>query len=575
MLPEIAAVFSEIGPLTGKEMELVVRSELVKVTSLFLDRYLRVTHRLRQLDGDVAVVDVAAIGDVHWSSQTGNMSNTSWQFNQEIIRRLAVSLGHIAVPIFSVDAYPEYPPQQHVPNMQFLSPRNKWAGLIQRLEGRIHSMLGRLPNPKAQILSTGLAYEEHYVNCSGLYGPLGTLRRSGPAPCLQSGARNPQLRENLRERLHLAARAQMLALLERIDPSLDQAIGDSLHDAWLDMLVDWYPTSLLEGLRDNLARVQASLDLERVSAIIGGELTSDVGILQCLAARLAGKEVIGVQHTAGHYGYIEDLSVVAHPEFFLYDTLVTFGWYRIDEHLPQCMKKSLPCPKLSEKPLASEYLPNECGWPEKRRDILFLSNNFHRFPHVSTCGSARVDFIDDIADSQQEMVRAITKAGLTIDHKPYSERYLDLYPGHYRQLKEVGGLNYRTIAVTQKGLTVELIKTCRIVLWDQIGSGAMECLTAGVPTMIFWQRIYSREVAWAKALIDELESCGIVHTQPDKLAAEIKNYLADPKSWMTDRRRVRAVEAFCRQFAWTEPDWREYWTEYLRRSPLTPGEALG
>lgn len=573
-LPGIAPLFAEIGGLSEKAIQAVVRTELATVTTLFVDRYLRVAHRLRQVEGEVVVASVKPIGDVQWSSQLRSTSSTNWQLNQEIIWRIGASLGCGETPLSAADAYPEYPVQQGVVNTLFLPAHNRWSQLLQRIVARGHSLLGRLPNPRARIQSAGFVYDEHYVNCAGFYGPFGTLRRSAHVPHLVGGERNLSMRRELREGLRFAARQLFYDMVGKLDPLLDPAGNDLLYEVWLGMLVDWYPVSLLERLAENLQRVRADLDLARVHAIIGSELTSDVGTLQCVAARISGKEVIGVQHSAGHYGYIEDLSVVAHPEYALYDTLVTFGWHRIDEHLPQCRIRSLPCPKLSARPLAFNCLEAATANTIGQRDILFLSNLFHRFPHISTCGQARVDFVDQIFDSQKTLIEVLTGSGLTVDHKPYNTRSLDLYPEHYKALQEVGGANYRTVAVSQKGLTVGLIKTCRIVLWDQLGSGAVECLTAGVPTIVFWQRIYSREISWARGLIGELERCGIVHSRPDTLAAEIRRYLADPRSWMTDVQRVGAIKAFCRQFAWTEPNWREYWTKQLRQWPIPPADEV-
>ena len=54
-----------------------------------------------------------------------------------------------------------------------------------------------------------------------------------------------------------------------------------------------------------------------------------------------------------------------------------------------------------------------------------------------------------------------------------------------------------------------MIKKCKILLWDQIGSGTVEALACEVPSMIFWKRIYSKEAKWAKAHISDLEDVGV------------------------------------------------------------------
>jgi len=574
VLPLLIAILGEAVPALKQKSGPIVRSVLVTITSLFVDRYLRVVHRLRQLDERIAVVDVAPINQVQWLGEVSHLSNTSWRLNQDIIRRIVVGLGYESVPVLAAQSYPEYPHEYSVPNMLFSPPQGKWTGRLHRVFRRSQSILGAFLNPKTRILSTGFGYDEYYFIRSGLYGSRGLFRRANRPPRLQEGDLNLDLRKNLREKLRPVAKAQLLTLLNKLDPLLDVGTTDMLNEIWLGMLVDWFPLAFLEGLSATLAKVQKGLDLDRVDAIIGADLASDIGVFQCLAARLAGKMIIGVQHSAGQYGYIEDLSGVAHPEYSLYDIMVTLGWSRIDDHLPQCRTLSLPSPRLSEKPLMSDYLRDRSGIPSEKRDILFLSNLFHRFPHISTCGQARVDFIDEIFDSQLELVQTLTEAGLTMDHKPYNKRYIDLYPEHHRQLQRMGGNGYRSIDVAQKGLTVELIKTCRIVLWDQIGSGTVECLTAGVPTIIFWKRIYSREVSWAKGLIDELERCGIVHVEPDELASEIKKFIADPEQWMNDADRIRAVQKFCHSFARTDTQWAAIWKRELSQLLNSPKPFL-
>jgi putative transferase (TIGR04331 family) len=114
-----------------------------------------------------------------------------------------------------------------------------------------------------------------------------------------------------------------------------------------------------------------------------------------------------------------------------------------------------------------------------------------------------------------------------------------------------------------------LIKTCRILLWDQIGCGAIEALTSDVPTIIYWKRIDSREVPWARELFATLEQYGIVHSDTDTLVQEIKIYLTDPEAWMNNEARRQAIKAFCQKFALTDPRWYEKWKTFLSNRNFT------
>ena len=131
-----------------------------------------------------------------------------------------------------------------------------------------------------------------------------------------------------------------------------------------------------------------------------------------------------------------------------------------------------------------------------------------------------------------------------------------------------GGTGYRLLKSTHKGLTIKLIKTCRILLYDQIGSGTLEAFTSEVPTIVYWKRIYSREAPWAKELVADLEQYGVVHSEPDTLAKEIKTYLADPEDWMNNYGRKQAIKAFCEKFALTDSRWYDKWKEFLSKSNI-------
>ena len=97
--------------------------------------------------------------------------------------------------------------------------------------------------------------------------------------------------------------------------------------------------------------------MNKVVGTVGHSMTSHLGYLLSTVTRLAGKTVVGVQH-GGHVGYIEDNSAHGYSEYALYDKMITWGWTRIDDHLPQCETIPLPAPKLSEQPFKANYLKN-------------------------------------------------------------------------------------------------------------------------------------------------------------------------------------------------------------------------
>ncbi len=193
-----------------------------------------------------------------------------------------------------------------------------------------------------------------------------------------------------------------------------------------------------------------------------------------------------------------------------------------------------------------------------------MTNLLRSFAHISTCGQARCDFLDETLGSHERLVKGLVEAGIRLDHKPYSQGTVDLVPTHFAELARLGGEHYRLLASTQKGLSPSLISDYRLVLWDQIGTGTLDCFVSGIPTIVYWERIYSRESSQARPLIAALESVGVVHSSVDSLVSEVGHLLADPHAWMQDERRQAAIGQFCHRFARTDRRWPALWRQGLR-----------
>ena len=558
LLPELVPIFENYIPSAESEVKHFIRPVLVKLTSLFVDRAIRVLHRIKQCeDNSFSVVSVAPIECFQKLTEI----DQSWHLNQDLIQRIMLALGLEKVRVFDKENYPEYPNEYIQPNLIFVPQQPGLAGVITKLLSQYYKVLHYLPSRKARLLSHGFGTDSYYLVKRGFFGLSGDFQKFVRLKLTPSEI-NTELRESLSKELEGVVTPHFKLLLSKIDPPMGESEQVFLSKAYMKIFVDWFPVGFLEGLASNLEQARKSLNMGSFEGLIGHDMVSDSGYFSGAATRLAGKTVIGVQH-GSHYGYLEDNFQIGQFEYYFYDKLITWGWTNIDDHFPQCKTIPLPNPKLSEQPFKANYLRTVTSPKANKRDVLFLSDIFHRFPGISTCGQVRVDFIDDITNSQESLTRAISNAGLTLDHKPYNMRFVELYSEHFRRLETAGGSGYRLLESRHKGLTVNMLKTCRIVLFDQIGCGALECFTSEVPTMVYWQRINARESLWAKELIAELESCGVVHQNPNELAQEIKVYLADPEAWMNNKNRKQAIQEFCKVFAWADKKWPSLWRKCL------------
>jgi hypothetical protein len=561
LLPKLTPVFKKYMPAAKNETENFIRPILFIITSLFADRCIRVLHRIQQQDENVSVVKVEPLGSFQWPTEIIQ----TWHLNQEIIQRIMLALSFKEATIFDRKSYPEYPNEHSQKNLIFFPQQPGLSGALSKLLNRFFGLLERIPNRTGKYKSMGFTMDRYYLAKRGLLGPFSpfqSILRVELAPL----EKNVDLRENLLMETEEIVRPQFELFFSQIEKHLQSNKLSQLSQAYARLFIDWFPVGFLEGLSFNLQKTSQSFKASNFPDLIGHSLTSNEGYLAGAVTRMAGKTVFGVQH-GGHNGYIDDNS--AHgTEYAHYDKMITWGWTKIDDHLPHCETIPLPSPKLSEQTLKSNYLEKIKSTKPDIRDILFLSNLFHRFPNPSTCGQSRVDFIDEISNSQEDLMRSINDAGLTISHKPFSMKYVDLYPEHYRRLEMAGGASYHLLNSTHKGLTVKLINTCRIVLYDQIGTGTLECLTSEVPSMVFWKRIYSRESSCAKDLVAALEQYGVVHSNTDTLMQEIKTYLAAPDKWMNNTGRKQAIQNFCQKFALTDPHWHQKWKEFLSNIPM-------
>ncbi|MDD4975471.1 MAG: hypothetical protein PHY93_14015 [Bacteriovorax sp.] len=560
VLPQLTLVMNKYMASAGSEAQHLIRTALVKTTSIFVDRSLRLIHRIKQSHPEeLSFVEIKLIPTIQWQSDF----DESWRINQDVIQRIMTALNFKGIKVFELKDYPEFPRDYAQKNLLFRPQKTGIKGLIVKVLWQFFYYLDSISNKRSRFQSLGFGADRFYLAKRGMLGPFGFFHANLKND-LVTEIKDQKLRDQIFEEVSLVLNETFKNLMLKLDSQITPDVLEKLTLQYSRTFMDWFPVGFLEGLEINLLNIKKALDLDQIKAVIGHNTVSDIGYYVSTIARLNGIIIIGVQH-GGHYGYVEDLSNAGQSEYVFNDLMLTWGWTEFDSHLPKCQVIVLPSPKLSEKPLKSDYIRSNHLYLPETRDILFFSNLFHRFPHISTCGQSRVDFIDEITCSQEKLVQEVGAAGLTLNHKPFSMRFIDLYPEHFKRLELAGGENYQLLNSSHKGISEDFIKTCRIVLWDQIGSGALECFTSGVPAIIYWPRIYSREAQSAKKLIMALESVGVVHTNPRELTKEIKTYLADPPSWMENTERKQAIENFCKIFALTDPHWYKQWKMQLKK----------
>ena len=288
-----------------------------------------------------------------------------------------------------------------------------------------------------------------------------------------------------------------------------------------------FPINFLEGFKENIDYSNKYITNNFHQIIIGTDMIRDEDLFLGMALKSKGGKIVGIQH-GGYYGYVESLANICETEYAFYDFFLTWGWKEFDNSMPFSKAISLPSIRLSEKPI---NFKNKIKMFEvnERLKILFMSSHIWRFSHLSTCGAPRSEFAFFILQLRLNMLKNLISSNFFVAHKPYN--YINLeYSEKFKEFKNLLiNKNYLLLKLNQKGLSSTLLKDYNIVLWDQLGSGALDYFSNKIPTMILWKRIFSKESKFAESYINELEKCGIVHKNVNSLILELKKYKKNPK----------------------------------------------
>lgn len=544
------------------ELKLIISPLTVQLTTLIIDRSLRTLFQINRCKNEIKVLHVMPINALKYFADFNKLNN-SWHYNQYIISRIANELGIENEEILQKSEYPEFPNEYISKNTIFAPKRNLLRKVLDRISKYYKYLISSINNTNNKILTVGLTSDDYYLDKNNFYNYNGFFKKIKPIDITSENYINSDLRNLLLMNFPIELKNSFQTILLKLDSTITHDQAYSISNLWLKLFIEWYPISFLENFKINFSNTSNLFKNRKFSAILGSSLTSDLGIFQSIYCKRNNKLVIGVQHSAGHYGYIEDLFIMSQLEFRQYDYMLTFGWDKTDNHLPKTNFIKVPSPKLSNKNLKFNYTSDKELNDINKKDILFISNLYHRFPHASTCGQSRVDFIQEINTSREKLVDKLMNNNYTIIHKPYNLKYLDLYPKHFENLKNIGKDKYTINGFDQKGLTINLIRTAKIVIWDQLGSGVVECFTSKVPTMIYWDRIYSKEAPWAQNIINNLTEHGIIHQNLESLEQELKIYFKCPNTWMNQKSRIDAINIFCENYCRIDTNWHKIWKNKL------------
>ena len=548
--------------------KLILRMYFVAALNVFIDRTLRVLHLSRKFNLlDMKVMEVDRVNNFP-SGVSDDMigfmlteSGHNWQFNQEILCRILESLNVEKIKkeeILKRKSFPEYDLTHSYKNFLFYPEKNI---LFDKIKNKIFT---RLPKLRRSIPVFDMAQEQYYLKKTGIFGPFGLLDELQPKELIIS-EKNSNVREKLLPDISAILIQVVSSLLVSIDHSATKEDIKKIASTFPKFFLDYFPSSCFETAENNVNLYLKKISSYKSKYIFGHGISGQNGIFAAVAAKMDDKKIVGFQH-GGQYGYIEDLFQFAQTEYQNSDMYATWGWHdnEIDSHLPKFKSFNLPAPFFSSQPtkLKSNHF-NEENFNNKT-DIIFITNKFNRFPFSCSGGTNRVDFIDEFKSGIKKIVRKSAETNNSIIVKVYSKNRYELLKIFWDEVAGIGGKNYAIYDSWDKGLSLKVINSAKIIVWDQIGTGTCQCFTSNIPSLVYWERFHSRETSFARPFVEQLENVGVVHNNVESLFEEIEIFKKDPISWINNTKRKKAIEEFCLKYAYTEKKLKKVWYKTLK-----------
>ena len=423
----------------------------------------------------------------------------------------------------------------------------------------------RLTGPSRPLPVLSMGYSTDAFKNAGFYSTW-FVGISGKTELLDA-APDAEIRKWLVGALSEAVRQPMDEFLQAAGFPRSKDLKLEVADQFVEFAVQAYPSSILEGARENVVRGAEVLKRHSPGPLIVGERGDLESAVLIAAAKTIAMTSIDIQH-GGHIGYLADQTVTLEMEEYICDRFISWGWSRYPDYPPHPAPPldPLPNPWLSER---KKYWARHVAARREKSmpyDFVLFSNRIHRYPTApSGAYQLTLEYLEAQGKSLVELVRESKARDFSILHKPYSKATVALMPETLAEMARAGGDRYVCVDEIQKGLSPELIAKARFVLWDQPGTGFLECLTAGIPTMCYWPRIYNREEPGAARQFAELSKVGIVHDSAQSLLeAASRSRLDGLDVWMRLPSRKEVVNRFVQNYARVDDSWSSAWTAYLR-----------
>lgn len=528
----------------------------------YLSIFLRVKSSLQKNSKEqLATTNLFNLPKIYSFVQLQGSILSDWKFNQILVSRIAKVLG--------VNSFISIHDIRHIKENNFVKYKNltshpiasnKFEALTLKLLNRLSIFFRKFNFRKSDILlNFGFAHADYYLGLNLFFGPFGPIKE-----CKNSLSQNEEkdniLRNFLKKKYYNKLFNEIKIYLQNNDSySLSPDDINLCADDLINTLIDVIPINYFENLQVNLKL--AFDDLRNAKGIIGTDINTDKGYIYSCVTKHLKLKTIAVQH-GGHSGYLESKNNSNEFYYYISDYLITWGWINFDTLLSPCKAIPLPSIRLAQFCKNKYFKYKHISKKEIEKKVLFFSLTIFRFTTFSN-NLAISDYMQNIIKDKMEMVKFFKLKKIKIFYKT-EKRSIKLFDTYYPMMKKLGGEFFEILDLPLRGISNDLVQKYSIIVFDEIGTGALECMTKGIPVMIYWKKIHCREASYAKLDIKKLKNSRVLFYDLESLTNELNKFFKNPYKWMNSETRKNNIKAFCNKYALTDKNWSKIWKKKLK-----------
>jgi putative transferase (TIGR04331 family) len=564
VLDSLAGAVAAAIDIDREPCRVILRESVVLTTYVLADRSMRLCKIISQ--NKLEKFGVAAGSGVSMPKTNAHfigLIEGSQEFNQYLLYRLATSIWQLQAVAVSKPLISDVRNATPINNKNFDSP-----GLFTRIKRKV---LRELSARTGKVPALRLANIDAALLDASLFG-VNRLMWLRP---LKSGTRyerDAALRNRILPYLREEISTVMCEELFIRACGLERDRAKHAVNAFCELLLEMIPPDRLEGGARHLVCAR-HLKSFGAPALFFCAMPSDEDIHWIAAARKLEIPVIGVQHGA-HYGFSMQPCHLE-LEYAYCDKFITWGWSKFPDHVLCRGIEAIPLPspwlsERSRKWKKSDVI-KDGSRSLREYDVLWMTDRLHMFPPtLSTLRLSRLDHLVTLNRTMLEVISGLATSGVRILHKPFNYTSADIQSDLITQATRKYSQHYAVYQQLDKGLTEALLSKCRLVLWDEPGTGFFECLVAGIPAMLLWDRLISCEEVYGHETFLALEYAELVHRTPESLISAINNFLESPTNWLADRQRMNAISRAIEKFSVIDDKWAKQWKDefVMRRLKL-------